>query len=61
MIMQANEKLAMVQQMNIARDVAFGMEYLSALGFVHRVRIGIKLHSSNLRYVLLLHAYMCYL
>ena len=45
MIVQANEKLAIVQQMNIARDVALGMEYLSALGFVHRVRIGIKLHS----------------
>ncbi len=45
--MQANiKKLPMVQQMNIARDVAFGMEYLSTFrGYVHGVRFGIQLQS----------------
>ena len=39
-IMQAsNKKLSIVQQMNIARDIGFGMEYLSALGFIHGVRL----------------------
>ena len=38
LIIQANaKKLAVVQQMNMARDVALGMEYLSALGFIHKV------------------------
>ena len=38
--MQAsNKKLPIVQQMNIARDIGLGMEYLSALGFIHGVRL----------------------
>ena len=30
-------KLAIIQQINMARDVATGMGYLSTLGFIHRV------------------------